>query len=152
MDLLYIGGNGISGKRIRPPQFVLHQGANDGSGINAVAPRIELHAEPSRKDVFNRGGHFVVDGIDYFRTDGPTSRKNRVQQNWILRCQLQNSCGRSPELGRQMLGSSFGNRVLEAEPFPIIIGETLTAVEDVVASLGLCLRQAESLLHRVNRV
>src|SRR4029450_8757766 len=51
-----------------------------------------------------------------------------------------------------MLGSSFGNRLLTAERFPIIVGETLTAVEDVIASLGLCLRQAESLLHRVNRV
>src|SRR5262249_59544857 len=105
--------------------------------------------KPAREHVFNRGSHLVPDGIDHFRPDGSTPRKNRGQESWILCCQLKNSCGRSPELGGQMTCSFFGNRVLEAELFPIIVGETLTAVENVVASLGLGSRQAESLLHRV---
>src|SRR5215813_15329255 len=142
MDFLYVAGNSIAGRRSCRFQLLLHKGADDRSAINAVGPRIELHPEPARKDVFDRSGHLVSDGIDHFRPDGTTSWKNRVQQSRILCCQLKNSSGRSPELGRQMTCSSFGNRVLEAELFPIIIGETLAAVEDVVASLRLHLRQA----------
>jgi hypothetical protein len=70
--------------RIRPAKFPCHQAAYHRRSGYGVAPGVELHSQPPRKNIFNRDSHLEPDRIDHLSLARCPVRDDRQRQIRVL--------------------------------------------------------------------